>query len=151
DRASALYQRGISYIASDEPHRALAEFQRMMAVAPDRVAGPLMTSVTEIQMEHLERAAAEAERGLARHPGDPRLMDRLATLYVLNRNRARAAELCNAWRKRDPNAAEPLRILGQVAREQQRLPDAARYGEQALAKAPDDASVCYELARTLAA
>src|SRR5581483_961171 len=40
--------------------------------------------------------------------------------------------------------------LAQISREEQRLPEAARLGEQALSKDPNDAAVCDELSRTLA-
>jgi tetratricopeptide (TPR) repeat protein len=151
DRASALYQRGFADLASDQPHRALEQFHRMIALAPQRVDGPLMASLAGIQMQGLDLAAAEARRGLERFPGDARLLGRLAEIYVLGRNDAQAVALCEGWWKRDPHAAEPLRLLAQVARGQQRLPDARRFAEQALAQDPANAAACAELSRILAA
>jgi tetratricopeptide (TPR) repeat protein len=151
DRASALYQRGFAYLQNDQPHRALAEFRRMIALAPDRVDGPLMTSFAYIQMQRLDLAAAEAERGRKRHPDDPRLLARLAMLHVLGRNRPLAKQLCESWRQRDPGAVEPLRILGRVAREEQRLSDSLQFLEQALARESENGMVSLEAAKTLAA
>jgi tetratricopeptide (TPR) repeat protein len=151
DRASALYQRGFLELESDEPDRALAEFHRMIEAAPERVDGPLMASLAWIQMERLDRAVVEARRGLERFPDNAGLLGRLGALYVLGRNDAQARALCESWTQRDPQAAEPLRILAQIARQEQRLPDALRFGEQALAHEPENGAVCDELARTLAA
>jgi tetratricopeptide (TPR) repeat protein len=110
-----------------------------------------MTSFACIQMKRLDRAAAEAERGLDRHPRDARLLGRLAALHVLGRNRPRAKEVCEEWLRIDPEAAEPYRLLGRVAREQGRPDEARRFGEAALQRAPRDATVCHELSKTLAA
>jgi tetratricopeptide (TPR) repeat protein len=151
DRASAIYQRGFFYLQTDRPHQALPEFRRMMEVAPERVDGPLMTSLAYIQMQRLDLAAAEAQRGLERHPQDARLMARLAELHTISRNRPQAKQLCEEWLKIDPNAAEPASILTRIAREDQQLPEALRYGEQALARNPANPAVCYQLSKTLVA
>jgi tetratricopeptide (TPR) repeat protein len=149
DRASALYQLGTFDLASDQPHRALAKFRKIVQIAPQRVDGPRMASVADAQMQRLDRGAAEARQGLELHPDDTGLLRQLGTLYVLTNNRPEARTLCERWLKLDPSAVEPVRILSQIAREEQRLPEARRLGEQALAKAPNDAAVCDELSRTL--
>jgi tetratricopeptide (TPR) repeat protein len=151
DRASAHYQRGYAFLQSDQPHRALAEFHRMIELAPDRVDGPLMTSFAYVQMQRLDRAAAEAKRGLERHPNDTRLLARLGALHVLGRNRPLAKQLCQQWLQTEPNAVEPLRLLGRITREEQRLPESLRYIEQALAQEPENGMVCLEAAKTLTA
>lgn len=151
DRASAAYQRGFFALRTDRPHRALEEFRRMIALAPSRVDGPLMTSLAWIQMERLELAAQEAQKGLKQHPRDPRLLARLASLHLLGRNRPQAKRLCEEWIRLEPLAPEPYRLLGRIAREEQRLEDAKRFGEQALERGPMEAAVCHELSKTLAA
>jgi predicted Zn-dependent protease len=151
DRASAAYQRGLYYLQTDRPDRALTEFQRISTIAPDRVAGAMMTSLALIRLRRFGEAAAEAERGLARHPHDTQLLAQLGMTHLLGRNRPRVAQLCQSWLKFDPSAAEPYRLLARVAREEQRLPDAQRLAEQALARDPQNPIVCAELAKTLAA
>jgi tetratricopeptide (TPR) repeat protein len=151
DRAAAFYQRGFADLERDQPHRALEQFRRMIALAPERVDGPLMASLAGIQMQRLDLAAAEARRGLERFPGDARLLSRLAEIDVLGRNYPSAIALCEGWLKRDPRAVEPLRLLAQIARQQQRLSDARRFAEQALANDPTNAAVCDELSQTLVA
>jgi tetratricopeptide (TPR) repeat protein len=151
DPASACYQRGFFSLETDRPHLAVVEFRRLMALAPDRVNGPLMTSLAYIKMQRLDLAAAAAQRGLARHPNDPSLLARLGLLYAINHNGALAQRLCEQWLKRDPNASDAAALLGRIARENQRLPEAQRFGEQALAQDPGSASNCFELSKTLAA
>jgi tetratricopeptide (TPR) repeat protein len=102
-------------------------------------------------MRRLDLAAAEAQRGLDRHPHDPQLLGQLAALHLLGRNRPKAAQLCQEWLKYDPNAAEPYRLLAQIAREEGRLPEAQRLGEQALARDPQNAKMAAGLAKTLGA
>jgi tetratricopeptide (TPR) repeat protein len=151
DPASAWYQRGLYYLQTDRPQRAVAAFRRMAALAPERVDGPRMTSLAYTQIKRLDLAAAEAQRGLDRHPNDPRLLAHLALLHVLGRNRPRAVQFCQEWLKREPNAADPYRLLGRIAREEQRLPDALRFGEKALDREPQNAVICADLAKTFAA
>jgi tetratricopeptide (TPR) repeat protein len=146
-----LYQLGASDLASDQPERALAEFRQIAQIAPQRVDGPRLVSLAEVQMQHLDRGAAEARQGLLQHPGDTSLLSQLATLYMLTNNRAEARTVCAQWLKQDPNAVEPLRILAQAAREEQQWTEARRLGEEAVAKDPNDAAACDELSRTLAA
>lgn len=151
DRASAFYQRGFFDLQTDRPHLALTEFRRMMEVTPERVDGPLMASLAYIQMQRLDRAAVEAQRGLERHPGETRLLARLAQLHTISRNRPKAKRLCEEWLKIEPGAAEPTALLARIAREEGQLPEALRYGEQALAREPESATVCFEMSKTLSA
>jgi tetratricopeptide (TPR) repeat protein len=151
DRASACYQRGIYALETDRPDLAVAAFEREATLAPERVNGPRMASLAYTQMKRLDLAAAAAQRGLERHPHDPQLLGQLALLHILGRNRPRAAQLCQEWLKTDPNAAEPYRLLARIAREEQRLSEALRLDEQALAREPQNALVCSDLARTLGA
>jgi tetratricopeptide (TPR) repeat protein len=148
-QASAFYQRGIYHLATDRPHLALAEFRRMMQAAPERVNGPLMVSLAYIQMEQLDRAAAEAQRGLKRHPRDPDLLARLAQLHTISHNRPLARKLCEEWLKFDPTAAEPAALLCRIARDEHRLPEAVQFGEQGLARDPQSAEVCFQMSKTL--
>jgi tetratricopeptide (TPR) repeat protein len=99
----------------------------------------------------LDLAAVEAQRGLQRHPHDPRLLARLAQLHAISHNRPLAQRICEEWLKFDPKAAEPTALLGRIAREQHRLPDAVLLGERALALAPDDPAVCFQMSKTLSA
>jgi tetratricopeptide (TPR) repeat protein len=149
--ASAAYQQGIYYLQTDRPYRALAAFRKMVSLAPERVDGPRWVSLALIKMKRLDLAASEAERGLERHPNQPELLGQLGRLYVLGRNRPKAEQLCKEWLKNDPNAAEPYRLLARIAREEQRLPEALRFDEQALARDPQNALVCGDLSRTLSA
>lgn len=151
DRASAFYQRGFSDLETDRPHMALAEFRRSMAAAPERVDGPLMVSFGYIQMQRLDMAAAEAQRGLERHPADPRLLARLAQLHMISHNRPLARRVCEEWLKLQPNAAEPYALLARIAREEQRLPESLRFGEQALAREPENLEACLQMSKTLGA
>jgi tetratricopeptide (TPR) repeat protein len=149
--ASALYQRGFFYLQTDRPHQALPEFRRMMEIAPERVDGPLMVSLAYIQMQRLDLAAAEAKRGLERHPQNTRLFARLAQLHTISRNRPLAKKVCEEWLTVEPNAAEPTGLLARIAREERQLPEALRYGEQALARDPENAAVCFEMSKILSA
>jgi tetratricopeptide (TPR) repeat protein len=151
DRASALYQRGFLALSSERPYRALTHFREMADLAPERIDGPLMIGFAWIQMKQLDRAAEVTRQALERHPSDPRLLERLATLHVLGRNRPKAKEVCEAWQKAAPGSPGPSRLLTRIAREEQRLSDSARYGEEAVARDPNDAAACYELSKTLAA
>jgi tetratricopeptide (TPR) repeat protein len=149
DRASALYQRGFLALQTDRPYRALGLFRQMAAIAPERVDGPLMTAFAWIQMKQLDRAAEVVGKGLERAPEAPRLLERLATLHVLGRNRPKAKEICAAWQAAAPQAPGSYRLLSRIAREEQRLPEAVRLAEQAVERDVDDAAACYELSRAL--
>jgi tetratricopeptide (TPR) repeat protein len=151
DPASAFYQRGFCDLETDRPHLALAEFRRMMTAAPRRVDGPLMASLASIQMQRLDLAAAEAQRGLDRHPGDPRLLERLVQLHTISHNRPLARRICEAWLKLDPRAIEPYLLLERIAREEQRLPEARQWAERVLAREPEDAAACFQASKTLSA
>jgi tetratricopeptide (TPR) repeat protein len=151
DRASAAYQRGFYYLQTDRPHLALAEFRKIQALAPRRVDGSLMTAMAYIKMKRLDLGAVEAERGLADHPRDSRLMGQLGLVHILGRNRPLAQKLCEDWVKARPQDPEPYRLLGRIAREDLRLPESLQYCEQAMARDSNDAGLLYETSRTLAA
>jgi tetratricopeptide (TPR) repeat protein len=108
-----------------------------------------MTAFARIQMKQLDQAAAVIGTGLERHPEDPRLLERLATLHVLGRNRPKAKEICASWRQAAPRAAGPYRLLARIAREEQRLTESIELAEQAVEREPADAAACYELSKSL--
>src|SRR5437870_4371148 len=71
-------------------------------------------------------------------------------MLVMTDDRSGAAQLCRRWLERYPNAAEPYRLLGSIERAALRFTEAARLGEQAIARDPNNADYYLEAARAYA-
>jgi tetratricopeptide (TPR) repeat protein len=147
--AGARSQRALYFEAIQQPHQAVREYQRLMALDPARKDTPLLLSRAYDQMGMKAQALEPLRQGLERHPGNPSFMARLATLLIATDNQAAAAELCRRWLERQPDAADPYRLLGQIEREALRYGQAVQFDNQATAHDPRNAENWRETARAL--
>jgi tetratricopeptide (TPR) repeat protein len=149
--AQASYQRGVYDLETQQPQRALREFQRMALLDPERPQADVMISTAYARMDETGKAAEAARRGLERYPEDPQLLSLRAKMLAMADNRAAATQLCRRWQQHYPNAAEPYELQAGIEREALRFPEAARLAEQAMARDAGSASACLEAARAYAA
>jgi cytochrome c-type biogenesis protein CcmH/NrfG len=148
-KLEAAHHRGLYFEATQQPDRALREYQRMATLEPARKDVPLLLSAVYTHREMKAQAAEAARRGLEQHPEDPQLLARRAMLLMMTDDRAGATRLCRAWLERQPDAAEPYYLLGRMEREALRPAEAVRLMELAMARDPQNASYCLETALAL--
>jgi len=149
ERAEAARRRGLYYSLSDQPARAILEYERLQAIDPGGIDAPLLISQSCVQMRQNERAVAVLEQALKRHPRNPVLSERLATLYVLLHSPKEAEATCREWLRGDPEAARARWVLGRAAYADHRIEEAARQYEEALTRAPGEAEFCFALGGAL--
>jgi tetratricopeptide (TPR) repeat protein len=149
--ADAAYQRGRFYEVTQEPLRAIQEYERMAVLDPGRRNVPLLISTVYAGMEKDEQGAEVARKAVEKHPNDLELRDRYATMLLLKDDRARAVELCRRWMKETPNWGEPYYLAARIERMALHPKEAARLGEQAMARDPRNAQYCLETAHALIA
>jgi tetratricopeptide (TPR) repeat protein len=148
--ADAAYERGVYFLETGEPRRALAEFTRLAQQEPDRSRGDVMIATAYARLEQPARAADVAARGLERRPDDPDLLALRAKMLIRSDARDEAATLCRHWAERFPAAAEPYVLLAAMERAALRFAEAAQLAEAALQREPENADACLEAARALA-
>jgi tetratricopeptide (TPR) repeat protein len=149
ERAEAVRRRGLYYSLSDQPARAILEYEQLQAIDPGGIDAPLLISQSCVQMRQNERAVAVLEQALKRQPRNPVLSERLATLYVLLHSPKEAEATCREWLRGDPEAARARWVLGRAAYADHRIEEAARQYEEALTRAPGEAEFCFALGGAL--
>jgi cellulose synthase operon protein C len=145
----AHYQRGLYYSVKDLRPRSLQEYLAMAAADPAHPGGLLMASQSRFKMQQNAQALALARQASKRFPGAPEVREQLAALLILTSDRAAATQLCQAWLRDEPGAAQPLWMLGQIAGADLRFDEAIRDYEQAIAKQPDNANFLESLGEVL--
>ncbi len=85
-----------------------------------------------------KKAVSEFERALELRPGHLAYMLYLVQALEFEGEDARIRELLERAHENYPNAAEPMRMLGSLAVQQQRQADALQWFERALAQDPND-------------
>jgi tetratricopeptide (TPR) repeat protein len=113
DAAGASYYQGLYYDVKDARSRATSQYEAMAASGADP-RGPLMVSNAYIRMDQKQRASVAAREGLKRFPGDRDLTERLIALDLLTGDLKEAEALCVGWTRREPQAAQPIYLLGRV-------------------------------------
>jgi len=94
----------------------------------------------------LEKAEPFYLELIDRLPSLPGIREKLADIYVRLGRKDKAAEQIEAISRADPGRVQPHFVLGMLARQENRLSDAAGYFEMALALKPDLEPAYYELA-----
>jgi tetratricopeptide (TPR) repeat protein len=148
-RVEAQYYWGLYYTRKDLRPRAAAAFRQMAALDRDRTEAVLLLTETYIRMNQEHRGIGIVKAALKRHPRDPALYERLATLYVATIDRPGAARACREWLRQDPNAAAAHWILGRVTIETPRVEEGMRALEEAVAREPGNPEFAYTLASAL--
>jgi len=120
DRAAALRPRDIDSV------RKLADGYKMMG--------------------ELEKAEPFYLELIDRLPSLPGTREKLADIYLRLHQKDKAAEQIEAMSRADPGRVQPHYLLGVLARQENRLSDAAGYFEMALALKPELEPAYYELA-----
>jgi tetratricopeptide (TPR) repeat protein len=148
-RTEAHYQRGLYYSVKDLRPRSLQEYLAMAAADPQHPGGLLMASQSRFKMQQNAMALALARQAFRRFPTAPEVREQLAALLILTSDRKAAAQLCQAWLREEPGAAQPIWMLGQIAAADLRFDEAIHDYEQALAKQPDNATFLESLGEVL--
>lgn len=97
-------------------------------------------------MGELEKAEPFYLELIDRLPSLPGTREKLADIYLRLHKKDKAAEQIEAISRADPGRVQPHYLLGVLARQENRLSDAAGYFEMALALKPDLEPAYYELA-----
>jgi tetratricopeptide (TPR) repeat protein len=149
EKTKASYQRGLYFMATQQPATAAREFERMARLDTARPDGLLMLCTAYSKMQQHGRAAAIAGQALVKFPDDARVLARRAQTLIMADDRPSASTLCRRWIEKQPNAAEPRRLLGSIARVELRHAEAVRFCGQALDLEPRNPIYCRELAQAL--
>ena len=113
DPEGATYYQGVYYDAADARPKATAQYQDLAASGVDP-RGPILASNGYIKMDYKEKAAEAARQGLARHPDDTELAERLIALDLLTGNLSEVEKMCRDWMRRDPASLRPVYLLGRA-------------------------------------
>jgi protein O-GlcNAc transferase len=148
-RAGAKEQLGNYYFLKDDSYQAAEAFRSMAKVDPGNDRAARLASLAYLRLGRNDWAIREAKAALQRHPNDTELLERLATLYILNHNRPAARRTCAAWLKIQPGAARAHWLLGRVAQADLNPTEAIREFETAVAAEPSSAEYAAALAGAL--
>jgi len=140
----ALQQRGIALTLEDRLPDAERAFGRMLTTEPDGLDASQSLILTCVRLKRVDRAAP-AIKALQRQPLDPALAERVAALYLISGSRTACRRLGEAWSRRQPEAAGPLRVLGRLAVDELRVPEGIRLFGEAWAREPDHAETAASL------
>jgi tetratricopeptide (TPR) repeat protein len=137
-REEALRFAGLAEALAERPARAIPHLEAYAAARPDDPARVQLLAQAHIQMRRNERAAAVVADALKRMPGETALQETVATLYLMTLSLKEARATCEAWLRREPEAARPRWLLGRAASASQRPEEARRWFEEARARAPEE-------------
>jgi tetratricopeptide (TPR) repeat protein len=117
---AALQHRGIAATLDDRLPEAAAAFRQMLAADPTNLDAAQSFILTCVAMKRVDLARPGVE-ALQRMPFEPQTADRIAELYLITGSRTPCHSLAKTWRQREPKAAAPLRLLGQLDVEELRV------------------------------
>lgn len=149
DLTQAKEQLGVYYFLLDDPYQAAEAFRQMVRVAPRNVQAPRLVSLAYLRLGRNDWAIRETKTALQRHPGDATLLERLATLYIMTHSRPPARRTCEEWLKIQPGAPRAHWLLGRIAQDDLKVPDAIREFEAAVQGDPGNAEYASALAGAL--
>lgn len=93
----ALRDLGMSMLeegpGAGRAEEALSLLTRAMAERPDHLPTTLLVAKLQVRAGALDAARKSLEQSLRKHPGNDRLLERLATIETLNENHERALQL----------------------------------------------------------
>jgi tetratricopeptide (TPR) repeat protein len=149
DRAEAKEQLGVYYFLKDDSLRAAEAFRQMEKTDPKNVQAARLVSLAYLRMGRNDWAIRETKAALLRHPGDVTLLERLATLYIMTHSRIPARKTCEEWLKQEPGAARAHWLLGRIAQDDLKVPEAIREYETALRGDPENPEYLASMASAL--
>jgi tetratricopeptide (TPR) repeat protein len=149
DLAQAKEQLGVYYFLLDDPYQAAEAFRQMVQVAPQNVQAPRLVSLAYLRLGRNDWAIRETKAALQRHPGDVTLLERLATLYIMTHSRPPARRTCEEWLKIEPGAPRAHWLLGRIAQDDLKVPEAIREFETAVQGDPGNPEYASALAGAL--
>ncbi len=149
DQSGAKEQLGVYYFLKDDPFQAANAFRAMEAVDPKNVQAPRLVSLAYLNLGRNDWAIRETKAALAKHPDDVTLLERLATLDIMTHSRPAAQRACQQWLKLQPGAARAHWLLGRIAQDDLKVPEAIREFEQAVAADPENAEYAAALGNAL--
>jgi tetratricopeptide (TPR) repeat protein len=149
DPAKAKEELGIYYFLKDDSFKAADAFRAMVKADPQNVQAPRLVSLAYLRLGRNDWAIRETKAALQQHPRDVTLLERLATLYILTHSRPPARSTCEEWLKIEPGAPRAHWLLGRVAQDDLKPPEAIREYELAVAGDPGNPEYKAALAAAL--
>lgn len=143
-KVGAFQQQGIAATLQDQLPEALRAFSEMLRADPTDLDAIQSCILTSVAMKRVDRSRP-AVAALQRLPFDPETAERVASLFLITGTRAPARALAEEWRRRQPKAAGPLRLLARLAVDDLRVQEGIKLYEQALAIDPRDAETASSL------
>jgi putative PEP-CTERM system TPR-repeat lipoprotein len=123
----------------DEPRKARDAVQQVLKTAPEHAPSLLLAGAIEFRLGAFSMAEDYLRKVIARFPDNLHARNLLATTYLRKGRPARAEETLAPALKLAPNDLAVLRTAGEVAFANNRLAEAARFFDQALAAEKDSA------------
>jgi Tfp pilus assembly protein PilF len=149
DLAQAKEQLGVYYFLKDDAYQAAGAFRAMVTADPKSVQAPRLVSLAFLRLGRNDWAIRETKAALQQHPRDVTLLERLATLYILTHSRPPARSICEEWLKIQPGAPRAHWLLGRVAQDDLKRPEAIHEYELAVAGDPGNPEYQAALAAAL--
>src|SRR5438876_3073774 len=149
DRARAKENLGIYYFLKDDSYQAAGAFRAMVKADPSNVQAPRLVSLAYLRLGRNDWAIRETKAALQQHPKDVTLLERLATLYILTHSRPPARRTCEEWLVVQPGAPRAHWLLGRIAQDDLKVPEAIREFEAAVAGDPANPEFAAALAGAL--
>jgi tetratricopeptide (TPR) repeat protein len=125
-----------AYSANGEPALAEESFHAAMELAPKNMALQVEFAQFLLHTQRADAAVSLLEKAVSAAPEDPTVRDALAHAYLDKRDYIAARKAAEDLKTLRPQAAEGFYLAGLVAQEQNRLDDAQREFEHALAVQP---------------
>jgi putative PEP-CTERM system TPR-repeat lipoprotein len=124
-----------------EAAKAREPIQQVLKVMPDHAPSQLLAGAIELQLGGTAAAEEHLRRVLARYPNSLVARNLLTVNYLRTGQPGKAEEVLEPVLRGAPQNPVVLRLAGEVALANNRLADAAKYYDQAVALAKDDAEL----------
>jgi len=137
DEASAYVVRGEFTAKASSPAESEKYFRKAAELVPDEAFPLIVLGDHYARVAEWEKAAAVFLQAAERAKDDPTPRKRLADVYMLQGKLDEAKTVIGAVLKQAPRDAGALVVAGRIAARQERLVEARKFIEQALAIEPD--------------
>ncbi len=149
DAVQALFWSGDVWEKLHKYEEALADYQRVVDLAPDRDDARLRLASLQLQAHRAAEAAPHYEQLYERQPGDPAVLLGLARCRIEQGKPEEARQLLDALLMAQPRDGLALGERGKLELDAGRPEEAERWLRQAVAQAPYEREVVYLFVQTL--
>ncbi len=141
------YLEGLLAFRKNEPAKARDAVLQVLSVAPEHTPSLLLAGASEFQLGSLSTAADYLKKVLTKAPNNLYARNLLVATYMRQGQHGKAEDALAPALVQAPNDPNVLRAAGEVAIASNKLKDAAKYYDQALALEKDNSATKTRLAQ----